>query len=1751
MNLIPSIQDLVEEHLEKVSRERLSTSSPIEPSHQSIIDTSVLPETFRSPLMSPFSDLTSSGNNIFSEILSSQTSDESVASVHQKSRLGNIRVGQSPSDFITEVEECEEEESLPKEGDVIDLAQSSSEVKTDIGEDDDNDWSEDADYCYVCIENVKNYLIVQKNREEVKPLDAGTAKDDGSGDDGADDEKDDDVDGDKAKPPCESLANGEKEPSDKVDEMYREAVMDHITRFCMSSIDASGTSSPLAFFSDTYTVNKLRCKQLSDELTDDVSTPDVSFSSTHTPQNKTTPGRFGADLFHDNPFTMPGNDVLCLSPIYFSEFKTENVASCADICDDSDPCVQQAIQESLRACHVDYQDDCSDQGQDDFYSDGITSETFRPAESSIKSEKPNTLMLSEVLSNLGLASTFPDSATSPKTGAKMHGSSSSSTRIDDYSLNLEFENSNQLAAAPTEGRSMSSEDVPEASTSSDTSAEPTILAATYDLELGAVSRVVAAYDISPDTVERKMANIQVESTLKRIMSSPEDDVFEQQQDESTEPHDDNSSQEVRSDNDCHDEENSREDEEDVTVRSVTPPELSMMPEEIDANESSDFMLSPSWDLCPELDHRSSIDSPSDADFAQQADDERSFDEGSPFESFQAREMIVSDEFAYDGCANIYDEEEYGGETDVLDDAEDQDYKQGLQATNICSEKYSLSDDFSSTISPISKNIFEDWHPDGSDVFTETQLDDEDIDEDRSPKVSSNDSPRSGSHSDADATGIDFVLTKAEEEQHMDNENDSLEYYCWKPRQRGEDCDDSSIISSNTEASYGSYCLNSQRNNGHELDKPTSPLPVEVQALGKIYDSYSAEEGNEDEDDDGDGDDEAERVATPPSDTSECTEKKLSEIVMDMMDEMTSLETFDPFTVCYDDESSVDKDSKSIDFVSQQLEGRERRVEQLSLNLSTEADDEGLERSDSFEEVTEEMLAERKAEEFVSAVIREAYLENDDSELNMDYKPSGDPSSPLGSTGISVHVTKEWDDGGLENNDYDEESKHGEDDYDDEEDENGDGPIENDYLSSQALDYSEAVTKSLSSEDDVDQMEEDFQASSVDDCEAEAYGREESESYHVVSKSCEHKVMTVKRHPAGFTCKFSPKALTKNTHHQFRDPGQRCLDDSISPDDQGDSSSLDSFATVIGPSAPLEERIGDLSSLTSSIHSDILPLEFAAHTGDNMKIDFDSYENSEIEVPCSILNTEFPATQQLHARKENQEESVKLVTSFLQPCPDNLEATSSEESALDSDAICLEDEEGQSSSARSDDELLNDSGDRPYVDRMLVVEYCDTMLATIKEEEERLSSLSGKTSSSSSARLAETKQQQLLQLQQQQLQQKKQQQQQQKYADKDAASVSSSLLEFERLEKELQEKSSNADSNDSLKTHGPRCPEGSSNETDEKASSSHSGEVAAEDNLSISSSLAEFEQLEDELKQSPSSEKVSSTSVCQGASVQSIKKDSVQSGGGGLMGSSTSLQSFSIVTGSPNFEGDSSYIQPTEVEASLLEDFYDLTSKMSDQSASFVTDLVVLDQDGRECKSEDSSAHSSSKYPGYQDIVQIIRDAAESDQLVSADMMLNRSAFSDELRKSQTVIPVLENSAESGAWTQSDSSFVALCTNSQASLSNLISLEDSMVSSALDDSSQTREEQRQSKDESIETSMSQNEPEKFAERLCEAVLKSVTQREEIRIQQRSSEVSVTPGAEEEGQQDKDNLSETCWICFAANNQPLLFLLIISSTFPASF
>ena len=91
--------------------------------------------------------------------------------------------------------------------------------------------------------------------------------------------------------------------------------------------------------------------------------------------------------------------------------------------------------------------------------------------------------------------------------------------------------SNLAAAGDTETGSVADtlivssapDDVMKTSTSSDASAEPMILAATYDLDLGAVSRVVATYDMSPDSVDKVFV---LEKRSKVIQSSPDDEVFE-------------------------------------------------------------------------------------------------------------------------------------------------------------------------------------------------------------------------------------------------------------------------------------------------------------------------------------------------------------------------------------------------------------------------------------------------------------------------------------------------------------------------------------------------------------------------------------------------------------------------------------------------------------------------------------------------------------------------------------------------------------------------------------------------------------------------------------------------------------------------------------------------------------------------------------------------------------------------------------------------------------------------------------------------------------------------------------------------------------------------------------------------------------------------------------------------------------------------------------------------------------------------
>ena len=72
--------------------------------------------------------------------------------------------------------------------------------------------------------------------------------------------------------------------------------------------------------------------------------------------------------------------------------------------------------------------------------------------------------------------------------------------------------------------SLSSEEHIKTSSSSDISVEPTLLAATYDLDSGSISRVVATYDLSPESIEKTLPVCP--SRLKTILSTPDDEVFE-------------------------------------------------------------------------------------------------------------------------------------------------------------------------------------------------------------------------------------------------------------------------------------------------------------------------------------------------------------------------------------------------------------------------------------------------------------------------------------------------------------------------------------------------------------------------------------------------------------------------------------------------------------------------------------------------------------------------------------------------------------------------------------------------------------------------------------------------------------------------------------------------------------------------------------------------------------------------------------------------------------------------------------------------------------------------------------------------------------------------------------------------------------------------------------------------------------------------------------------------------------------------
>ena len=383
--------------------------------------------------------------------------------------------------------------------------------------------------------------------------------------------------------------------------------------------------------------------------------------------------------------------------------------------------------------------------------------------------------------------------------------------------------------------------------------------------------------------------------------------------------------------------------------------------------------------------------------------------------------------------------------------------------------------------------------------------------------------------------------------------------------------------------------------------------------------------------------------------------------------------------------------------------------------------------------------------------------------------------------------------------------------------------------------------------------------------------------HSVSSSTSAKVMT------------SPKNMTSSSNL-------------ASPDD---NSSLDSFATVRGCHGNL------VSSLHSSTHSD-----------------------SAFSPGKTLVSAESGGDEKIAKTKEEEEEEEDELHDYY------IEQTA-EEKVAESSSI---EPNAASNEFWVEDESLRDERERDEVVRVEVVGgrvveergYCETVLSTIKEEEERMSSMSGKTSSSSNAK------------------QQKQQLQARKQPQSDTASVSSSLQEFERLEKEMQD-CKNSNGSDQKRNSNAATSDNSSNNSND----------AVADNISISSSLAEFEQLEDEFK--------------------GHKKENEASK---QTGSNTSLNSF----------------------------------EMEEQKAALWfqqnQDLISFNQ------SQPSTTTTATTYPEYQDVVQLIRNSAEfaeKTEILQKQPPPQPTPLPQQTLQTQHTPPDMTLSNESGAFTQSNSS----------------------------------------------------------------------------------------------------------------------------------
>lgn len=391
-------------------------------------------------------------------------------------------------------------------------------------------------------------------------------------------------------------------------------------------------------------------------------------------------------------------------------------------------------------------------------------------------------------------------------------------------------------------------------------------------------------------------------------------------------------------------------------------------------------------------------------------------------------------------------------------------------------------------------------------------------------------------------------------------------------------------------------------------------------------------------------------------------------------------------------------------------------------------------------------------------------------------------------------------------------------------------------------------------------------------------------------------------------------------------------DLLGLDDQGDTSSVESFPTVVPQQDDVDEDrladiASDIASLTSSFHSDMqasgydVQLEQLVHVDDIEKDESNKMlDELEIEFRCPATSLEPTSEAKLVESQDDENED-----------PENL---------------CL----------------------------------MSTVLDAIKEEEEKVSG-SQKTTSSSDKVDTDTTTSDSSKLLGSSPDAAHTHKFHGKSTEKDDVSVSSSLLEFEHLEREILEK-------------------GSIESVTVATDSSHSGHSRhlEKDNISVSSSLAEFERLEKELQgQSDSLDMAGAESKSSSSSVSEFERISSEFpadsehtalSAGSFRSSSSSLSEFE------RLERQLRIDEELEAEAKKVASLLEQGSLplMKDQPESDTS----LDRDARDAQQVDVSvankpsevlpeempaaapdANLAADYPPYQDIVQIIREASKN------------------------------------------------------------------------------------------------------------------------------------------------------------------------------